>query len=293
MSLPRVLLVDDSEAVLAYASASLAGLYDITTAVNGREGLEKMRAVRPEIVLLDLSMPEMNGVEALERMQADRDLATIPVVVVSSEGRRAQDCLGRGAASFLEKPVRAEALRATVAAVLEAARRRRLEGGLGVLFLEVGALKLGLPLDCVRLVALQPATSALPMGAPYLREMIDLQGEPVYVLDMAARFGSPFAAPRAERKLVVIRHGARSLALCVDRVHDPEEVPPEQLVPASRVAGAEAAQLEGLLRAIVLTAAGPVAVLEPAKLIGQDARPEGIVLPLVAPPRPAALDRGR
>jgi CheY-like chemotaxis protein len=267
MSLPRVLLVDDSEAVLAYASASLAGLYEVTTATDGHQGLQKARALRPEAMLLDLSMPELNGVEVLQQMQADPELATIPIIVVSSERRRAEECLHRGASAFLEKPVRAEELRSTVASILEVARRRRRESGMGLLFVEVGSLRLGLPLACVRLVAFQPATSPLPIGVPYLREMIDLHGEPVCVLDMAARLSTAFALPRAERKLVVIAHGGRSVALCVDRVRDPEEATAAQLVAPSRLGGAEAGQLQDLLCAIVLTPDGPVPVLEPARLI--------------------------
>jgi len=261
------LLVDDSEAVLAYASASLAGLYDVATAVNGRLGLQKARALRPEAMLLDLSMPEMNGVEVLEQMQAEAELAAIPVIVVSSERARAEDCLRRGAIAFLEKPVRAEDLRAAVASALESVRQRRRASAVGILFVEVGSLRLGLQLSCVRLVAFQPATAPLPIGVPYMREMIDLRGEPVCVVDMAARLALAYELPRAERKLVIIAHDGRSLALCVDRVRDPEEVPAAQMVGPSRLGGAEAGHLQELLQAIVLTPEGPVAVLEPAKLI--------------------------
>jgi CheY-like chemotaxis protein/chemotaxis signal transduction protein len=271
MALSHLLLVDDSEAILSYESASLAGLYQLTTALNGKEGLEKARAVHPDAMLLDLSMPEMNGDEVLAAMQADPRLRTIPVVIVSSERQRAETCLAKGAVAFMEKPVRAEQLRAMVAQVLETARKRRLQGALGILVLEVGPVRFGLPLDCVRLVALQPATTPLPILVPYVREVIDLRGEAICVVDMAARFDVAFRLPLSERKLVILREGDRSLALCVDGVHDPEEIPAAQVVPAARLGGAEALGLTELIRAVVVTPAGPLLVLEPGKLITGDA----------------------
>src|SRR6185436_7805594 len=91
VSLPHLLLVDDSEAILAFERAALSSHYAVSTALNGAEALEKVRQIRPAAVLLDLSMPEMDGDEVLRRMKADRELSYIPVVVVSSEKHREQD----------------------------------------------------------------------------------------------------------------------------------------------------------------------------------------------------------
>src|SRR4051812_49619253 len=83
VSLPHLLLVDDSESVLAFEKAALAGHYVVSTAVNGREALTKVAQLRPAAVLLDLSMPEMDGDEVLAQMQQDPQLAGIPVIIVS------------------------------------------------------------------------------------------------------------------------------------------------------------------------------------------------------------------
>ncbi|HYV67858.1 MAG TPA: response regulator, partial [Myxococcales bacterium] len=71
MSLPHLLLVDDSESVLAFEKAALAGHYLFSTALNGREALTKVAQLKPAAVLLDLSMPEMDGDEVLAQMQRD------------------------------------------------------------------------------------------------------------------------------------------------------------------------------------------------------------------------------
>ena len=89
MSLPALLLVDDSEAVLAFGRAALSGHYQIHTAQSGVEALAKLGRLRPAAVLLDLSMPQMDGDEVLARMQRVPELAQIPVVILASEKARA------------------------------------------------------------------------------------------------------------------------------------------------------------------------------------------------------------
>jgi len=56
-------------------------------AANGEEGLEKLRASKPKVVLLDLIMPKMDGFQVLEHVQADADLKTIPILVLSNLGQ--------------------------------------------------------------------------------------------------------------------------------------------------------------------------------------------------------------
>jgi CheY-like chemotaxis protein len=110
VSLPSLLLVDDSDAILALERAILSGHYTIHTASNGREALEKVGRLHPEAVLLDLSMPEMDGDEVLQRMKADPSTSGIPVIIISSESSRAEACLALGAELFLAKPFRADEL---------------------------------------------------------------------------------------------------------------------------------------------------------------------------------------
>ena len=169
MSLPSLLLVDDSDAILALEKAILSGHYALHTASNGREALEKVERLQPAAVLLDLSMPEMDGDEVLQKMKADKErMADIPVIIISSEKSRAEACLGLGAEAFLPKPFRAEDLLSTVATTLENARRRARAGSMLVLRMSAGEQEFALPLDSVREVLLQPALRPLPGGPPFL-----------------------------------------------------------------------------------------------------------------------------
>src|SRR5579863_6021852 len=102
--MPRVLLVDDSETALAYGRAALSERYAISVATDGVEGLAAIRSQRPAAVVLDLSMPRMDGEEVLAAMLADPELRRIPVIVLSAEADRAQACLRAGAVAVLPKP---------------------------------------------------------------------------------------------------------------------------------------------------------------------------------------------
>jgi len=266
VSLPHLLLVDDSEAVLAFGRATLSGHYQISTAQSGVEALARMSKLQPAAVLLDLSMPQMDGDEVLARMQRVPELAQIPVVILSSEKARAEACLKAGAFAFLPKPARAGDLLDAIGRAIHAAEKRARAGSLTVLLVEAGPHTLALPLDCIVTVLAQPATQPLPLGPSYLREMIVLWGEPLLVLDLPRRLGVAHARRIEERQLVVVRDGEQRLALCIDAVHDPEELPLSALLPASALGGAEHGLLREGLRAIAKSSRGIVPVLEPGTL---------------------------
>jgi CheY-like chemotaxis protein/chemotaxis signal transduction protein len=264
VSLPHLLLVDDSAAIVEYERAALSAHYATSDAADGAEALEKAREVHPDAILLDLSMPRMNGEQALSRLKADPALRGIPVIVVSSERERGERTLSAGAAAFLPKPLRADELRALVARVLDEEARRRREGKVAVLGARVGSLELGVPLEEVRTVAMIPETTPLPAGPFYLRRMFELHGEPVCVLDLAARLGVASSVAAHDRKVVVVETGEAKLALCVDEVHDPEELArADVFAPPGRGEG----PLRGAVRALVRTASGAMPVLEPAALV--------------------------
>lgn len=229
MSLPSLLLVDDSDAILALERAILSGHYSLNTASNGREALDKVGRLQPAAVLLDLSMPEMDGDEVLQKMKADPATTDIPVIIISSEKSRAEACLGLGAEAFLAKPFRAEDLLSTVAKALENARKRSSAGAMLVLRMTAGDQEFAVPLDAVREVLLQPALKSLPTGPAYLREYVELRGSAVCVLDVARRLGLEHRVSLRERMLVIIHVEGVPLALCVDRVQDPEEFPASEI----------------------------------------------------------------
>jgi len=267
VSLPHLLLVDDSEAILAFERAALSSHYAISTAMTGAEALEKVRQLRPAAVLLDLSMPEMDGDEVLRRMKLDPELESIPIIVVSSERHREKDCLNAGAEAFLAKPIRASELSQVVGEVLTRTRERAREGSLRVLFVAVGAFRFGLPLEAVDSAVQIPLTQPLPAGPSYLSEYVEIYGEPLCVMDLAARLGVEPGVPRLEQKLVVIRNDEQKLALKVDRVEDPEELSRDAVVPQSSLGGAAEGPLKDLLVAMVHGSRGALPVLDPRALL--------------------------
>jgi len=143
--LPLLLLVDDSEAILEMEQAALSRHYRISLARNGAEALARVAQERPDGILLDLSMPDMDGDEVLARLQRDPRTASIPVLIVSSETERADACLERGALASLHKPVAAARLVSEVERVLEQVRAARRRQGLHILPLQVGPLVVALP----------------------------------------------------------------------------------------------------------------------------------------------------
>jgi CheY-like chemotaxis protein len=267
VSAPHILLVDDSDAVLAYEKAALSGEYLVTTASNGIEALEKIRALVPSLVLLDLSMPELDGEEVLKRCKADPELAGIPFVVISAEHERAELCVDLGASAVLSKPVRADALVATVSRVLASVAAHARKAGLAVLPVMVGGVMLGLPLDCVRAVLPQMQSRPLPVGPFYLSGIIDYEGDPVCVLDFAARLGLAPEQPLVEQKLVLVSVTDRTLALAVDHVSDPEEYESSAATTPEQLGVDRHPPLGAVLRAVVGSERGLLPVIEPSALL--------------------------
>lgn len=113
----RVLIVDDQEDARETMAELLeyAG-HDVATAANGQEALTYLRGhSRPQLILLDLMMPVMNGWEFRRQQLADTGLADIPVAVVSGADRVEQKEAAFGAVTFFVKPVDIDSLLQTVA----------------------------------------------------------------------------------------------------------------------------------------------------------------------------------
>ena len=89
--------------------------------MTGLDALAAMRRRRPDLILLDMHLPDIDGMELLRHLKADADLADIPVVVVSADAMPAQvdAALQSGALRYLTKPVSVAALLATVDELLD------------------------------------------------------------------------------------------------------------------------------------------------------------------------------
>jgi two-component system cell cycle response regulator len=128
VALATVMLVEDSTATRRILRGVLEGAsYRVTEAGDGAEALDLCRTDPPDLLLLDVDMPVMDGPEMISHLRADDSLAEIPVIMVSAR-TRAQDVadgLGRGALDYIRKPCAAIELRARVAAVLQRESQQR------------------------------------------------------------------------------------------------------------------------------------------------------------------------
>ena len=119
-SRPTVLLCDDSRALRMLAAGQLdeAGFQVVGEAGNGLQAVEQYQALHPDLVLLDLVMPECDGRQALARILAHDPQAK--VVILSSLGAQSdiEECLRMGARSYLQKPIDPEAMERVLHQVL-------------------------------------------------------------------------------------------------------------------------------------------------------------------------------
>ncbi|MFC1590712.1 PleD family two-component system response regulator [Candidatus Omnitrophota bacterium] len=85
MSVKRILIIDNEEEICKVVKAGLEkmGDYRVDMALNGKKGIELAREIKPDLILLDVMMPEMDGFEVIKRLKAERDTVTIPVVMLS------------------------------------------------------------------------------------------------------------------------------------------------------------------------------------------------------------------
>ncbi len=118
---PVVLLAEDNLMMqTTYSDYLAAAGYEMRLAVTGREVLEQVQAAPPDIILMDVQMPEMDGLEAIQRLRADPATAVIPIIALTAlamPGDR-ERCLAAGADDYLTKPVRLTTLAQTVASHL-------------------------------------------------------------------------------------------------------------------------------------------------------------------------------
>ena len=113
----RILIVDDSPTEVKKISTILEKhKHEVLTADNGADGVAKARAETPDLVLMDIHLPGMNGYQALDAIQKDASLRHIPVVALSANAmeRDRAHGLAAGFADYLTKPLDIDQLSATL-----------------------------------------------------------------------------------------------------------------------------------------------------------------------------------
>jgi len=107
MSKTRILVVDDELSIIKFLRANLESRgYEVLTAMDGAEALQTIEMELPDLVILDIMMPEINGFEVCRRL---REWSQIPIIMLSARGDASDKvkCLDIGADDYITKPFRA------------------------------------------------------------------------------------------------------------------------------------------------------------------------------------------
>lgn len=117
----NVLVIDDSRTILSIAKGELQRDYQVTTALSGEEGLFLLEKYRPDLILLDLNMPKMDGKEVLRRIRSDERWKRIPVIFLTADTtpQTEEDCLRLGADDYISKPFVPIVMRRRISHVIE------------------------------------------------------------------------------------------------------------------------------------------------------------------------------
>ena len=113
---PVVLVVEDNPDSLRTARALLEDCYRVIDAQDGRAGVELARTHQPDIILMDISLPVMDGVQALQEIRKDETLRHIPVIAVTASAMMGdqETIMAHGFDSYLSKPIDHDALKKTI-----------------------------------------------------------------------------------------------------------------------------------------------------------------------------------
>jgi DNA-binding response OmpR family regulator len=126
MEHPNCLLVidDDHDILFSLQDALEMEGYQVSTARTGREALESLKGgLRPDLILLDLMMPDISGWAFRAWQRSDAELASIPVVIVSGQGLSTRDVAELGVAGYLPKPLDLDELLSLVARFIPSHRQ--------------------------------------------------------------------------------------------------------------------------------------------------------------------------
>ena len=130
MKRPRVLLVDDIPEVVRYCSSVLGADYEIIgSASNGKEAIQAVAATEPDVIVLDISMPELDGIEVTRRIRAAGCRAAI--VFLSADDALSEEAIEAGGSAYVSKRMIDSDLRAAIAEALAGRRYVALWQGRG------------------------------------------------------------------------------------------------------------------------------------------------------------------
>ncbi len=123
-SIKRLLVIDDDPKIRALLSDVFSDRYDVETALLGVDGLGLLLRRRPDVILLDINMPRMNGLEVLRDIKRLDERVPVIVITGSRDIGTAEEALKNGAFAYLPKPFQLQYVEHVVAAALADSRAR-------------------------------------------------------------------------------------------------------------------------------------------------------------------------
>ncbi|VGO18880.1 hybrid sensor histidine kinase/response regulator transcription factor [Pontiella sulfatireligans] len=133
---PRILIVEDNEEVRLFIRLELAENYEVYEGVDGEDGLKKVMEIMPDLIVTDVMMPKMDGVEFCRRIKQDEITSHIPVIMLTARGSQEHQLEGleTGADDYVTKPFSSPLLKARIHNLLESRRllRERFSRGISV-----------------------------------------------------------------------------------------------------------------------------------------------------------------
>jgi signal transduction histidine kinase/ActR/RegA family two-component response regulator len=122
---PRVLIVEDTNEVRSFLEVELSQTFELHSSEDGNEALEKLDTVRPDVMVLDVMLPEVDGVEVCRRIRASAAWSSLPILMYSARGdlQTRLDAFAAGADDFLHKPFEPRELHARLSALIRRYRR--------------------------------------------------------------------------------------------------------------------------------------------------------------------------
>lgn len=117
----KILLIDDTPAVLQILIGILRDDYDVVVAINGEQGLELTKKIMPDLIVLDVVMPGISGYDVLKTLKADEVTKAIPVVLISGRDSDEDEEAGYnlGASAYVKKPFDASVVKQKINDSLE------------------------------------------------------------------------------------------------------------------------------------------------------------------------------
>jgi signal transduction histidine kinase len=209
---PRVLIVDDIKANLRLLAAALRADYDIETAADGAQALNTARTIRPDIVLLDIIMPGMDGYEVCRELKSDPATEKIPIIFLTSKGDVQDEThgLALGAVDYITKPFSLPIVQARLATHLALAERTA----------EL-AVALEHAEEADRLKSAFLATMSHELRTP-LNSIIGFTG--IMLMGLVGPL-----APEQEKQLIMVQDSARHLLELINDVLDISKIEAGQI----------------------------------------------------------------